>query len=410
MKIAHVTLYPPKGGKHISTSGVASYSKNLITNLAADGDQQTVICDIIDEAKEYREDGIVVTRAFTRTPGFVLQVHAALRQARPDVVHIQQELALFGGILTAYLLQWLVFAWRKKTVITLHGVVDPNAIDANFVKENNSKLPVWLVRLAFRLIYTPLMKWSERVIVHEDYFKEIMVRSYGIEPEKIDVIPHGVEPLQTIPQDEARRQLELSPQADIVLFMGYATGYKGIDLLIEGFAGYAKNHKDAYLLIGAGKHPKLKDDPAYLKEYVRLQKKAADLLNKNQYGWRGFIDEKDITAYYSASDVSLYPYTTAMSSSGPMSFAIGYEKPFLVSTAFEAIFQKYPQLLFERAPASLANKLEYFFEHQAEYEGISLQLKQERSWEKAADSTQLSYRNVTNPEGDYEAQEDTVTR
>lgn len=410
MNIAHVTLYPPKGGKHISTSGVASYSKNLVTNLAADGDQQTVVCNVLKNPEEYREDGIVVKRVFTRSPSFIFKVHTALKQTNPDVVHVQQELALFGGIITAYLLQWLVFAWRKKTVITLHGVVDPAAIDAKFVKENNSKLPVRLVRLAFRLIYTPLMKWPERVIVHEDYFKEIMVRSYGIEPEKIDVIPHGVEPLQTMPQDKARSHLGLAPKADIALFMGYATGYKGLDLLIEGFATYAKNHKSAYLLIGAGKHPKLQDDPTYLKEYERLQKKAEELLPKEQYGWRGFIDEKDITTYYSASDVSLYPYTTAMSSSGPMSLAIGYEKPFLVSTAFENIFKKYPLLLFERTPASMANKLGYFFDHKAEYEGISLRLKGERSWERTADSTLLSYRNVINPEGDYEAQENTVTR
>lgn len=410
MKIAHVTLYPPKGSKHISTSGVASYSKNLITNLSADGDQQTVVCDILTKPEEYREEGIEVKRVFTRSPSFVVKAHKALQQTNPDVVHIQQELALFGGILTAYLLQWLVFAWRKKTVITLHGVVDPAAIDATFVKENNSKLPVWLVRFAFRRIYTPLMKWPERVIVHEEYFKQIMVRSYGIEAEKIDVIPHGVEPLQTSAQSDARKRLGLAPAADIVLFMGYATGYKGIDLLIEGFATYAKNNENAYLVIGAGKHPKLHDDPAYLREYARLQKKAADMLPKGRYDWRGFIEEEEIATYYSASDVSLYPYTTAMSSSGPMSLAIGYEKPFLVSTAFEHIFNNYPLLLFERSPASLANKLGYFFTHKAEYEGISLRLKVERSWERAADSTLLSYRNAINPEGDYEAQENTVTR
>ena len=410
MKIAHVTLYPPKGSKHISTSGVASYSKNLITNLAVDGDQQTVVCDILQKPEEYREEGIDVKRVFTRTPSFVVKAHKALKQTNPDVVHIQQELALFGGTLTAYLLQWLVFAWRKKTVITLHGVVDPAAIDASFVKENNSRLPVWLVRFAFRRIYTPLMKWPERVIVHEEYFKQIMIKSYGIEAEKIDVIPHGVEPLQTVSQASARKQLGLAPKADIALFMGYATGYKGLDLLIDGFVTYAENNKNAYLVIGAGKHPKLHDDPTYLEEYARLQKKAASLLPKSQYDWRGFIDEKDIAAYYSASDVSLYPYTTAMSSSGPMSIAIGFEKPFLVSTAFEYIFNNYPLLLFDRSPASLANKLGYFFTHKAEYEGISLRLKLERSWERAADSTLLSYRNAIKPEGDYEAQENTVTR
>lgn len=411
MRIAHVTLYPPKGGKHISTSGVASYSKNLITNLVETGEQQTVICEVLGgKVESYREDGIDVKRVFEKNARFIPKVHTALKQTNPDVIHIQQELALFGGILTAYLLQWIVFRWRSKTVITLHGVVDPRKIDAAFVKENNAALPVWLVRLAFRIIYTPLMKWGKRIIVHEDYFKTIMVESYGINPEKITVIPHGVEPLETVPSTKARVELGLPEKAKVALFMGYATGYKGIDLLIEGFSEYAKSHKDAYLVIGAGKHPKLHDDASYLKEYERLQAKAATLLPKDQYDWRGFIAENEITAYYSASDVSLYPYTTAMSSSGPMSFAIGYEKPFLVSTAFEHIFKAYPHLLFERSAESLAYKLQYFFDHQAEYDTISSTLKKERTWSRVADRTRQAYQTIKTDEGVYESTEDTITR
>lgn len=395
MRIAHVTLYPPKGGKHISTSGVASYSKNLITNLAETGEQQTVICEALDgKPVTYREEGVDVQRVFEKNATFMPHVHAALKQANPDVVHIQQELALFGGILTAYLLQWLVFRWRSKTVITLHGVVDPRKIDADFVKENNATLPVWLVRLAFKIIYTPLMRWSKKIIVHEAYFKSIMVESYGIHPDKISVIPHGVEPLQASSPAEARARLALPAQANIALFMGYATGYKGIDLLIEGFSTYAKSHSNAYLIIGAGKHPKLHDDATYLKEYERLQQKAATLLPKNQYDWRGFIAEDEIADYYSASDVSLYPYTTAMSSSGPMSFAIGYEKPFLVSMAFEHIFRAYPLLLFERSTEGLASRLRYFFEHQADYDAISSTLKKERTWSQVADRTLRTYQSM----------------
>jgi glycosyltransferase involved in cell wall biosynthesis len=405
MRIAHVTLYPPKGEKHVSSSGVASYSKNLITGLAEGGDEQTVICNILDTPQSYRENGITVVRAFKRTPGFIMNVHKELKKIQPDVVHVQQELSLFGGILTAYLLQWLVFAWRKKTVITLHGVVNPNAIDAVFVKENNSHLPVWLVRLAFRRIYTPLMKWAKTVIVHEEYFKEIMVEHYHINPSKIRVIPHGVESLKTIPKNEARKHIGVQSKANVALFMGYATGYKGLDLLIEGFEKYAKQNKNAYLIIGAGKHPKLHNDAAYLKEYSRLQAKAASLIPKNQYTWRGFIEEDDITAYYSASDVSLYPYTTAMSSSGPMSFAIGYEKPFLVSAAFEAIFKQQPELLFKRSSSSLAAKLDYFFTHQDQYEFMSRTLKAERSWHKVAEQTRISYRITVDQKGAYETEQ-----
>lgn len=393
MKIAHVTLYPPKGKKHISSSGVASYSKNLVTHIPVDYDQ-AVVCDLTESSDVYIEDEATIRRTFKRSPGFIRDVHAELKKIDPDVVHIQQELSLFGGIATAYLLQWLVFLWRKKTVITLHGVVDFRTIDATFVRENNSHLPVWLVKRAFRIIYTPLMRWSQKIIVHERLFKDIIVDSYGISADKIAVIPHGVEMLKTIDRTAAREKLGLPKSADIVLFMGYATGYKGIDLLIEGFAEYAKQNVKAFLVIGAGKHPKLHADKEYLKEYDRLVKKAAKLLPKHQYIWEGFIGESDITAFYSASDVSIYPYTTALSSSGPMSLAIGYEKPFLVSEAFATVFSQQPHLLFGRDALSMAQKLDHFFTHRSEYEKTSRGMKNERNWKNVGELTSAVYESV----------------
>ena len=400
MKIAHVTIYPPKGEKHISSSGVASYSKNLVTSIPS-GDQ-TVICDQINGPETYDEDGVSVRRVFRKSPGFIFSINKELERLQPDVIHIQQELALFGGILTAYLLQWLVFWWRDRTVITLHGVVDPAAIDEAFVRENNSRLPVWLVRLAFRIIYTPLMKRAKHIIVHEQFFKDIITRSYRIGGGKVSVIPHGIETFEAQDQAKARGELKLPAQADIALFMGYATGYKGIDLLIEGFSEYAKKNPSTYLVIGAGKHPKLHDDPTYLAEYERLQQKAGQLIPAGRYEWRGFIDEHDIAAYYSVSDVSLYPYTTAMSSSGPMSFAIGYEKPFLVSDAFEGIFGAYPQLLFKRSGSALAEKLDYFFTHRDEYADVSYFLKQQRTWQSVGAKTCTVYQTTHNQKGLYE--------
>jgi len=408
MKIAHVTLYPPKSEKHVSGSGVASYSKNLITNMPGD-DEHIVVANVMDGVETYSEGNVSVHRVFRRNPNFLFAVHRELKKINPDTVHIQQELALFGGIFTAYLLQWLVFLWRKKVTITLHGVVDPDKVDAVFVKENNSRLPVWLVKLAFRIIYTPLMKWSDHVIVHEQLFKNIAVKKYGIDSQKISVIPHGVEELSTIDTYRAREALAIPSSANVALFMGYATGYKGLDLLIEGFAEYAKKSPHAYLIIGAGKHPKLHDDVTYLKEYERLQSKAKKLIPGSQYRWEGFIKEAEITVYYSASDVSLYPYTTALSSSGPMSFAIGYEKPFLVSTAFESIFNTYPQLLFDRKPGDLADRLEYFFTYRHDYDEISRELKQQRSWRRVANLTLNTYRQNDIQKGNYETEESTTT-
>lgn len=404
MKIAHVTLYPPKGEKHVSGSGVASYSKNLIANLSSDHNDHIVVCNVVNQEENYQEDGVEVRRVFWRKPSFIVKVHKELRRINPDVIHVQQELALFGNIITAYLLQWLVLLWRHKTVITLHGVVDPLLIDRAFVRENNSRLPVWLIKIAFYVLYTPLMKYAKRIIVHEQCFKDIAVSSYGINPDKIRVIPHGIELLEAQDTRQARAKLNIEEDAEVVLFMGYATGYKGIDLLIEGFAEYASSHPRAYLIIGSGKHPKLVQDPNYLVEYSRLQQKAAQSINAKQYRWEGFIEEREIATYYSASDVSVYPYTTALSSSGPMSFAIGYEKPFLVSMAFASVFKQYEQLLFQKTPEELAARLSYFFTHRDDYDTVSRELRRSRNWQKVSSQTLRVYQGDDDQEGAYETE------
>ncbi|MGH7196872.1 MAG: glycosyltransferase [Candidatus Saccharimonadales bacterium] len=396
MKIAHITIYPAKNSKHVNASGVASYTKNLLENISVDTrDEVYVLCEKQGGVTDrYEEDGVTVIRCFDRSPGFIWQLHQELKTLQPDVIHIQQELALFGNVITAYLLQWLVRWWHERIVITLHGVVSIKSINKDFVRQNNADLPVWLVKLAFKVIYAPLAKWTSRIIVHETYFKNILVEEYGASPEKVAVIHHGVEDLHIIEQSTARKKIKVPPDAQVALYMGYLTGYKGIDLLIEGFAMHCKNNPKAFLIIGAGKHPKLEHDETYLAEYTRLQQKTNDLIPTQNYQWVGFIAEPDIPLYYSASDVSIYPYTVAMSSSGPMSFAIGFEKPFLASTVFADVFADYPQLLFNRKPDALAAKLDAFFKDQQAFNKISQQLKKERLWQKVGEQTKMLYAEV----------------
>lgn len=398
MKIAIVSLYPPRGEKHVEGSGVVSYTKNLVASMAGQGHDVAVVCNAQGTPESYQEDGVAIYRCFTRNNKFAWQVHRQLTALQPDVVHVQQELALFGGISTAYLLQWLVYAWRDKTVVTLHGVIDPSKIDTQFVHENNSQLPVAVVKTAFKIIYGPLARWAKHVIVHDQYFKDILVTQYRVPEQKVSVVPHGIEDLQTIPSRQARQQLGIKPSAHVALFMGYATGYKGIDLLIEGFAHYAKTDQNAYLLIGAGPHPKLQHDARYKSEYARLQQKAQKLMHADQYRWVGFIPEADMQLYYSASDVSISPYTTALASSGPMSIAIGYEKPFLASTAFKQVFAATPNVLFERTPEALAAKLGAFFDTPDAFQTISGQLKTEQIWPTVGTKTLSVYKAVTAPE------------
>jgi glycosyltransferase involved in cell wall biosynthesis len=394
MKIIHISIYPPKGEKHATAGGVASYTKNLITNIPySKNDQVFVLTNKLDNKRdEYIENGIKIIRCFDKKPKFFWQILKEVRKINPDTIHIQQELALFGNVLTAYLLQWLLVALKKyNLIITLHGVVSLEKINKKFIKENNSNLPIWLTKIAFRIIYKPLCLWSDKIIVHEEYFKNILIKEYKVDNNKIETIYHGVEDFQTIDKEDACKILGINPTKDICLFMGYLTGYKGIDLLIEGFSEYAQKNSNTFLIIGAGKHPKLKDDKIYLQEYKRLQGKAEKMIPKNQYKWVGFIDEEEIGVYYSASDVSIYPYTISMSSSGPMAIAIGYQKPFIASDVFKEVLPD--KFIFQRNEKALSKKIEEFFHNQEIFQKEISEMKNNRLWTRVGQQTFNIYKN-----------------
>ncbi len=394
MKVAHICLYPPKDAKHINVSGVASYTKNLLTHIPPQHAEQHIICDKLSGTrKHYTDSSFHVARTFDRNLGFAASIHRQLKHIKPDVIHLQHELALFGNILTAYLVPCLVAAWRRKMVVTLHGVVGLSDVDARFIQANNyGRAPVWAVRLGLRLLYGPLGYFAAHIIVHEPYFKLILAKDYHVPVGKISVIPHGVEDLTAINKQQARKSLDIPEDKKVVLFMGYAAGYKGIDLLLEGFAKYASSNPDALLIVGAGMHPKLKDNAKYKASYDQLMYKAALLIDPKQYRWVGFIDETQIDTYYSAADVSVYPYQIAMASSGPMSFAIGLGRPFLASSAFSDVFAQ--EFIFDRTPEAMAAKLTDFFADTSQLKTAVLTMRGDRQWKRVGAKTLQVYAAV----------------
>ncbi len=183
MNIVHISIYPEHNKKYPNMVGLSWYSKNLITNTHYDKkDKVYILCNKINERYEkFQKDNLHIIRCFDRNIKFIPQLSKEIKTINPDIIHIQQELGLFGSSLTAYLLQWFIYFHKKyKIVITLHGVVSLKAITKQFIRENNSSFPVWLVRIAFYLIYRPLCIWSDKIIVHEENLKEILINEYLI--------------------------------------------------------------------------------------------------------------------------------------------------------------------------------------------------------------------------------------
>ncbi len=133
-------------------------------------------------------------------------------QRYPDIttIHIHHEFNMFGSLFTIPMFLVLLRRLKKyKVVVTYHGVVDTSIIDNTYGKINSLPryFPPVFLRFAFRFFYTISSKQITKVIVHEEYFKTVLMR-YGYQDQQVVAIWHGVEDKQLdISRQDARKKL-----------------------------------------------------------------------------------------------------------------------------------------------------------------------------------------------------------
>lgn len=250
------------------------------------------------------------------------------------------------------------------------------------MKENFSSLPIFMVKFAFKFIFNPLIKYSDKIIVHEKLFKKRILEQYYNKDEKdIHVIHHWIEDfINKKSKDQARKELWIQNNQNVLLFMWFITWYKGIDLLIDWVKKYLEKYwNNIKIYILWAHHPKLKNDETYKKEYYRLKNRAEKLLWENVDWQEWFVDSVKMSKYYPASDVVLFPYTRSISSSWPMALSIWYETPFLASDVFSESIED-NELLFEKNWESMADRIKYFFDNQNKYITKVKTMREELLW------------------------------
>jgi glycosyltransferase involved in cell wall biosynthesis len=126
---------------------------------------------------------------------------------------------------------------------------------------------------SFRLI-RPMIRWTlsqaDRVIAVSGALKEVMVR-LGVDPDKIRVIPNGVnaELFHLMDRDEAKRKLNLPPEVPLLVSVGALIRPKGHLTLIRAFARIAPRHPELKLYI-LGEGP-LRSELVSLVRELKLQ-------------------------------------------------------------------------------------------------------------------------------------------
>lgn len=129
-----------------------------------------------------------------------------------------------------------------------------------------------------------------------------LVRLYGAERDRIEIVPPGVEHAFFSPGDKrgARRAVDLDEDAPTLLFVGRIQPLKGLQVVVGALA--ALNRPDARLVVVGG--PSGADGPA---EVARVQKLAAALGVAHQIRYVDPQPHHLLSTWYRAADVVLVP-------------------------------------------------------------------------------------------------------
>jgi glycosyltransferase involved in cell wall biosynthesis len=390
--IGIISTYPKKGRKDSRESALAWYTKNLMLNLDnLQRDKIVILSNIHKDKTIYTENGVEINRCWNRGKfSFFKEILTEIKKyTQLKVIHIQQEFNLFGNPLTVFLYLYLLFRLKrmgKMTVVTYHGVVSQQSIDKRFAAINQINLPVFAIKLYFKLIFSISAFFIDTTIVHGEYFKSVLVRDYKFNPQKVKSLHIGGEDvISKFNQAQARKILGVPQDKRVIIFMGAWATYKGIDLLIDAFKLLDK--EKYFLILTGGKQKRLEDDKNYNLWYESILSKTLDISNmlKSDY-----IPEEKIDLYLQASDLLILPHSILFGPSGFIYIAISYEKPFLASSVFDKIFDN-KKIIFEMTPKKLAEKIEDFYVNKKEYVEYVQKLKKIWSWKTLAQGTFFVY-------------------
>jgi glycosyltransferase involved in cell wall biosynthesis len=196
----------------------------------------------------------------------------------------------------------------KRIILTAHNV--------NMRKRDGRDN--WLNRLSLGVQY----RLCHHILVHTSAMKDELVADFGIAPQRVTVIPFGINntsPATALGRREARERISLGPSEKTLLFFGQIAPYKGLEYLMAAMSELAKEEKTLRLVIAG----RIKPGYASYWNVIRREISLRGLGNRIIQHVR-FIPETEVEIYFKAADVAVIPYVEIFQSGIPfLSYSFG---------------------------------------------------------------------------------------
>ena len=142
---------------------------------------------------------------------------------------------------------------------------------------------------------------ADRIVAASMHEKHLLTALCGADPERIEVVPCGVDLDLFFPMDKelARRKLGLRDGERIILFVGRIEPLKGIDILISAAAQLHEDENFRVLIVGG--------DERTEQRVAELRAHAERLDVDHHIAWVGAVPHEELPLYYNAADVCVVP-------------------------------------------------------------------------------------------------------
>lgn len=242
---------------------------------------------------------------------YLNRAHEINQSPSIKLVNVQHEYGLFGGEQGEYLIPFLELL-KKPCVVTMHTTL-PHPDDK--------------MKKVTRII----SEKANAVVVMNNTAKNILHETYGVQKNKIHMIPHGVFHVPFPSKSKAKKALNLGDRFVISTF-GMISRDKGIEYAIEALPEVVAQHPNVlYLVIGAT-HPLIlqREGERYRNKLVKLVNKLG--LEEYVKFYNRYLEEWEITEFLKATDIYIYPMLSKeQASSGSLSDAMSCGCPIIAT-------------------------------------------------------------------------------
>ena len=185
------------------------------------------------------------------------------------------------------------------------------------------------VRNAIRYLYDH----SEAMVTMVNMAKLILEEEYGLSPEKLQMIPHGVPEIKRVPTDRAKQLMQLGGRTVLATF-GLLNSGKGIQYVIRALPDVVRRHQDVLYLVIGETHPEIRrrEGEKYRNSLIELVKKLG--LEKHVRFVNQYLSQDQLISYLQATDIYITPYVNRNQiTSGTLAYALGAGKA-VISTPY----------------------------------------------------------------------------